>query len=89
ASPKEVECAFCHQSAGQVVEEQGRLVLRLKRKDRATARKEREDHMSNWVGASGALFRNRLEEILALRSPYKEMFPFIQPPESESAKRTY
>lgn len=80
ANPMEVECAFCHNSTGEVAIEDGRVVVHLNRKTDEQIMQDAVHHFQNWVMPSGPLYLARRDELNELRAQYKESMPWVTPP---------
>lgn len=77
---KEIVCAFCHNSVGEIFTEGDKYVVRLKTaRDEEGMRRWLEDHTQDWVAASIPLYLERVNEIKEKRAAYKSIMPWLKP----------
>jgi multimeric flavodoxin WrbA len=83
--PTRVKCPLCNITGEAIGEKGGKALIRF---DKETfdhhfwTLKERQDHRTNWVAASGPRYMEMLEKIKAAQKPFREKsLEWIKPPQ--------
>jgi len=86
-SPTRVKCPLCNITGEAIGEREGKAWIRFDQESLAHhfwTLKERQDHRTNWVAASGPRYMSRIEEIKAAQRPFREKTPaWIKPPREQ------